>query len=85
MLIYVKTKRDVRGNPRRGWIVAFKDELIFVDEGYLGRWSLYGAIGLGGGSMEAIDKRQAFNKDCNEVTLEVTVSQYNDLKRGIGL
>ena len=39
-IVYVKTKNDVNGNPRRGWIVPssyFKtDGNPFVDEGYEG-------------------------------------------------
>jgi len=81
-LVYVRTKNDINGNPRRGWIVATRDNL-FVDEGYNGRWALYRALGLAGLSDEARAVRVKFDNTCIEVPLDVTVAQYNQLKRGV--
>lgn len=39
--VYVGTKNDVNGNPRRGWLVdTGGGRAVFVDEGYGGRQSL---------------------------------------------
>jgi hypothetical protein len=40
--VYIATKNDTNGNPRRGWIIfnATGDVAGFVDEGYLGTAAL---------------------------------------------
>lgn len=80
-LIYVKTKNDVNGNPRRGWIVTWMDNK-FIDEGYAGRYALYRFFLISGkdGVMEQL--RLNFDHNVNEITLDITASQYNRLKRG---
>ena len=81
VLIYVKANNDVNGNPRRGWIVTWMDNL-FVDEGYSGRWSLYGALGIDGPSEISKSQRAAFDREVNEIVLRVPASQYKDLRSG---
>lgn len=82
-IIYVKTKNDVNGNPRRGWIIpgAGQDRAdVFIDEGHEGRWALYRYL-----HMNHTDDRQLrmeFNASATEVILDITVSQYNKLKKG---
>jgi hypothetical protein len=80
-LIYVKAKPDVNGNPRRGWIITWMDNL-FIPEGYSGRWSLYGALGWAGPSEISASQRLTFDQSVNEITLDIPASQYNHLKRG---
>ena len=38
--VYVGTKNDVNGNPRRGWLVDVGSSTVFVNEGYVGRAAL---------------------------------------------
>ena len=38
--VYVGTKNDVNGNPRRGWLVDVGNTTVFVNEGYVGRAAL---------------------------------------------
>jgi len=68
MATYVRTKNDVNGNPRRGWMVSDEQGRMvgFVDEGYTGRPAL----------------RERF-PDAVEVmhALEVTPAAYRVLKR----
>lgn len=80
-LIYVKTTNDVNGNPRRGWIVTWLDNM-FVDEGYEGRYALYRTMQIDGSSEISESMRHNFDRNVNEITLAVTVSQYKALKRG---
>lgn len=83
-IIYVKTKNDINGNPRRGWIIpgAGQDRAdVFVDEGYQGRWALYRHMHI-----DHTDDRQLrseFDASVTEVTLDITASQYNRLKKQV--
>lgn len=85
-IVYVKTKNDVNGNPRRGWIVPSSyfqtDGNLFVDEGYEGRWALYRALGMDWRDYTDEQKRFAFDDQANEIVLEITVAQYKKLKKG---
>lgn len=80
-LIYVKAVSDMNGNPRRGWIATWMDNL-FIPEGYNGRWSLYAAMGIAGPSEVSQSQRLNFDHNVNEIILDITAAQYNRLKRG---
>jgi hypothetical protein len=66
--IYVQTKNDVNGNPRRGWMVVngLGRTLGFVDEGYEGLPALRKAF------PNAVETMHA---------LEVTPAAYRVLRR----
>lgn len=80
-LIYVKAPNDVNGNPRRGWIVTWMDNL-FVDEGYMGRDALYTALGMPWSDQSQSTRRYELDSVANEITLHVPVRTYKNLKRG---
>ncbi len=81
-LIYVRAVNDVNGNPRCGWIVTWMDNL-FIQEGYNGRWSLYKHMSQNGRPLLTPRDRFAFDRSVNEIILDITVTRYNILKRGM--
>jgi hypothetical protein len=84
-IIYVMAGNDVNGNPRRGWIIpgAGPDRSdAFVDEGYAGRDALYTYLHLPMKDKSLNIARLNYDTHVTEVVLDITVSQYNKLKRG---
>ena len=81
VLIYVEAVNDRNGNPRRGWVVTWMDNL-FVDEGYKGRDALYTFVGMPWSDRSKTQERHVFDGSVNEIWMDITVSQYNRLKRG---
>lgn len=83
-VIYVKAANDVHAHPRRGWIITHGTESPseFVDEGYMGRDALYSHFGLPKSDRSLAEERFRLDMDMCEVHLDITVSQYNKLKRG---
>lgn len=81
-IIYVRTKNDRNGNPRRGWIIpAENGRKMFVDEGYRGRDALYKHFGMPWSDASLQGARYDFNTTVCEIPLDITVAQYNKLKR----
>lgn len=83
-IVYVKATNDAYGNPRRGWIIpaATRDRSdVFVDEGYMGRDALYTYLLMPMEDAGLSTTRYEYDRSVTEVVLDITVSQYNRLKR----
>jgi hypothetical protein len=64
--VYVGTKNDTNGNPRRGWLVDVGSSTVFVNEGYVGRAALKKAC------PNAVER---FSR------IEITPGEYRSLKK----
>ena len=78
--VYLRTKNDRNGNPRRGWLIQMEshpNDTIFIDEGYRGSASADRFFEASAMPMvkEAIHRAP---------TLEVTPSTYLAMKRSKG-